>query len=68
MFRQHQEDIGKLQKTIEDKLKVLRDKGQELERLRSLNLQSCMQAEARIKVFHGLIFMWRKRYTATENI
>ncbi len=50
MFRQHQEDINKLQKTIEDKLKVLRDKGQELERLRSLNLKSCMQAEARIKV------------------
>ena len=50
MFRRHQEDITNLQKTIEGKLKTLREKGLELERLRSLNLKSSMQAEARIKV------------------
>ena len=52
MFRRHQEDITNLQKTIDSKLKTLRDKGLELERLRSLNLKSSMQAEARIKVCH----------------
>ena len=55
MFRRHQEDITNLQKTIEGKLKTLREKGLELERLRSLNLKSSMQAEARIKVSYSCL-------------
>ena len=56
MFRRHQEDITNLQKTIEGKLKTLREKGLELERLRSLNLKSSMQAEARIKARYVFFF------------
>ena len=56
MFRRHQEDITNLQKTIEGKLKTLREKGSELERLRSLNLKSSMQAEARIKARYLFFF------------
>ena len=67
MFRRHQEDITNLQKTIEAKLKALRDKGLELERLRSLNLKSSMQAEAKIKVKRHF-FQNKKKISLAFNV
>ena len=49
VYQKHQEEIKVMQTTIESRLQRLRDKGVELEKLRTLNLKSCQQAEILIK-------------------
>lgn len=49
LFNKHQEDVKNLQNVIDGKMVQLKRKSVELESLRTLNIQSCQQAEVRIK-------------------
>ena len=49
LFLQHKEDIKNLQNIVSNKLLMLKKRAADMEKLRSLNLQSCQQAELAIK-------------------